>query len=105
MTAAGMHLLNVQTVQPFMRRKATTLVPPGFATIRMAVMKLHQTDEYLLPNGVLCRCSARIQLREGPTSRLRKTLRETEEDFTSVSEVVRCVTFRGCLETVVRLGM
>ena len=32
--------------------------------------------------------SARMQLREGPTSGLRRTLRETENDFVGVSDSV-----------------
>lgn len=41
--------------------------------------------------------SARMQLREGPTSGLRRTLRETENDFVGVSDSVsRCQHLRLC---------
>lgn len=33
--------------------------------------------------------SARIQLREGPAGGLRRTLRQAEEDFVTVSDTVR----------------
>lgn len=47
--------------------------------------------------------SARIQLREGPTSGLRRTLRQTEEDFANVSDSVGAPQWLhrdpGCIET------